>query len=232
LGYAPPDFDSFWELGSYEFPSSDEYLEPALLADFRADPAAHRLRTPSGKIELFSQRIAEYGYDDCPPHPTWLEPAEWLGGEKAARFPLHLLSNQPAGKLHSQLDPSPVSVQFKRNGREVLSLSPRDAAERAIEDGDIVRVYNDRGAFLASARVSGDLMNGVAQIPTGAWFDPEDPGANCSLEKHGNPNVVTLDKGTSRLGQGSVAQTVLIQVEKFAQPPRVTAFDLPLFSSE
>jgi biotin/methionine sulfoxide reductase len=232
LGYAPPDFDSFWEQGSYEFPSGEEYLEPVMMADFRADPAVHPLKTPSGKIELFSQRIAEYGYEDCPPHPTWLEPAEWLGGEKAAMFPLHLLSNQPAGKLHSQLDPSSVSVQFKRDGREVLNLSPRDAAERGIEEGDVVRAYNDRGAFLASARVSNDLMSGVAQIATGAWFDPEDPSADSSLEKHGNPNVVTLDKGTSRLGQGSVAQTVLVQVEKFSEPPRVTAFDLPAFASE
>jgi len=75
-------------------------------------------------------------------------------------------------------------------------------------------------------------MSGVAQIATGAWFDPEDPSADSSLEKHGNPNVVTLDKGTSRLGQGSVAQTVLVQVEKFSEPPRVTAFDLPAFASE
>lgn len=114
----------------------------------------------------------------------------------------------------------------------MLNLSPRDAAARGIEDGDVVRVYNDRGAFLASARVNGNLMNGVAQVPTGAWFDPEDPGAAASLEKHGNPNVVTLDKGTSRLGQGSIAQTVLVQVEKFSNPPRVTAFDLPRFSGE
>lgn len=232
LGYAPPDFDTFWEQGSYEFPSDGNSLEPVMLSEFRADPTAHPLKTPSGKIELFSQRIAEYDYEDCPPHPTWLEPAEWLGGAKAKEFPLHLLSHQPAGKLHSQLDPSEVSVQFKRDGRKVLNLSPRDAAVRSIGDGDSIKVYNDRGAFVASARVNDGLMNGVAQVPTGAWFDPEEPGAAASLEKHGNPNVVMLDKGTSRLGQGSVAQTVLMQVEEFANPPRVTAFDLPHFSGE
>ncbi|MEM5318587.1 molybdopterin-dependent oxidoreductase [Paraburkholderia sp. JHI869] len=232
LGYAPPDFDAFWAGGSYEFPTEEEYLEPVMFADFRNDPKAHPLKTPSGKIEIFSQRIADFSYDDCPPHPTWLEPAEWLGSEVAEKFPLHLLSNQPTGKLHSQLDPSQVSVQFKKNGREVISLSPQDAADRGIADDDVVRVFNDRGAFLASASLNDDLMKGVVQVPTGAWYDPENPGIEMSLEKHGNPNVVTLDKGTSRLGQGSVAQTVLVQVERFDNPPHVTAFDLPQFSAE
>lgn len=232
LGYEPPDFDTFWEKGSYEFPSDEEHLEPLMFADFRADPAANPLRTPSGKIEIFSKRIAEFDYEDCPPHPAWLEPAEWLGCAKAADYPLHLLSNQPAGKLHSQLDASSVSMAYKRDGREILDLSPQDAAERGIEDGDVVKVFNDRGAFLASARVNHGLMRGVAQVPTGAWYDPDDPTADAPLEKHGNPNVVTLDKGTSRLAQGSVAQTVIVQVEKCLNPPRVTAFDLPQFLDE
>ncbi|CAE6952059.1 Dimethyl sulfoxide/trimethylamine N-oxide reductase [Paraburkholderia nemoris] len=229
LGYEPPTFDSFWADGSFEFPSDEEKLESPMFAAFRGDPVAHPLKTPSGKIEIFSHRIAEFCYDDCPPHPAWLEPAEWLGGELAKKFPLHLLSNQPAGKLHSQLDAGPVSTQFKQGGREVLSLSERDAAARGISDGDVVKVFNDRGAFLASAKIKSELMEGVAQIATGAWFDPEDPAAESSLEKHGNPNVVTLDKGTSRLGQGSVAQTVLVQVEKSEEMPAVTAFDLPCF---
>jgi biotin/methionine sulfoxide reductase len=46
--------------------------------------------TPSGRIELYSERIARFGYDDCPPHPSWLEPAEWLGAASAANYPLHL----------------------------------------------------------------------------------------------------------------------------------------------
>ncbi|NIP72913.1 MAG: hypothetical protein GWO16_07715, partial [Gammaproteobacteria bacterium] len=49
------------------------------LGDFRADPAAHPLGTPSGRIEIFSETIAGFGYDDCPGHPAWMEPLEWLG---------------------------------------------------------------------------------------------------------------------------------------------------------
>src|SRR5262249_4088686 len=107
LGYALPRFDEFWQAGSYEFPA------PAVCESFpgafRPDPDANPLSTPPGKTEIFPETIAWFSYDDCPPHPSWLEPAEWLGGERAATFPLHLLSNQPSVRLHSQLDPSPMS---------------------------------------------------------------------------------------------------------------------------
>src|SRR5205085_2345518 len=87
-----PDFDGFWKEGFLELPRrAEEYV---MLSDFRADPDAHRLATPSGRIELYSERIAGFGYDDCPPHPTWLEPHEWLGAAGAGRS-LHLVSSQP-----------------------------------------------------------------------------------------------------------------------------------------
>ena len=66
-----------------------------LFTKFRAQPEAHPLPTPSGKIEIFSETVDSFEYDDCPGHPTWLEPVEWLGGKIAERFPLHMISNQP-----------------------------------------------------------------------------------------------------------------------------------------
>jgi biotin/methionine sulfoxide reductase len=66
------------------------------------------------------------------------------------------------------------------------------------------------------------------QLATGAWFDPLDPAVIGSLDKHGNPNVLTLDKGTSRLAQCSSAQTTLVEVERFTgQAPAITAFSPP-----
>jgi biotin/methionine sulfoxide reductase len=229
-GFAPPDFETFWETGHYEFP-----LEPdtqLLLGAFRADPVANALATPSGRIQIASAVVAGFGYDDCPGHATWLEPAEWLGSNLARTFPVHLLSNQPASRLHSQLDAGAVSRESKADGREPITLNARDAHQRGIAAGDAVRVYNARGAFIATAVLSPDLMPGVAQIATGAWYDPAQPGVPDSLEKHGNPNVVTLDKGTSRLAQGPVAQTVLVEVERCVDPPPVTAFDLPAFERD
>src|SRR5665213_1958357 len=90
---AMPDFDTFWASGYLEIPAAAE--EYVLLGDFRADPEKHRLRTPSGRIELYSEKIAGFGYDDCPPHATWIEPWEWLGGPDATAYPLHLISSQP-----------------------------------------------------------------------------------------------------------------------------------------
>ena len=107
-------------------------------------------------------------------------------------------------------------------------LHPDDARQRGIADGKVVRVFNDRGQVLAGAVVTDQMMRGVIQLATGAWYDPADPARSGSLEKHGNPNALTLDKGTSRLAQGPIAQTCLVEVEPWldALPP-VTAFEQP-----
>ncbi|MDP6787259.1 MAG: molybdopterin guanine dinucleotide-containing S/N-oxide reductase [Rhodospirillales bacterium] len=224
--FTMPDFDTFWDQGHVEVPEADE--DTVLFQNFRRDPEGHKLDTPSGRIEIYSERIAGFGYDDCPPHPTWLEPAEWLGSDKARRHPLHLISNQPKTRLHSQMDMGPVSRAAKINGREVLYIHPQDAAPRGIGAGDVVRVFNDRGACLAGAAVGAGIAPGVVRLPSGAWYDPEDPNRPGSLDKHGNPNVLTLDKGTSRLGQGPSAMTTLVEVEKWdGEAPPITAFTPP-----
>ncbi len=222
-----PEFDEFWVQGYYEIPPASRPLDQ--FADFRDDPLSNPLVTPSGRVEIFSETIAEFGYEDCPGHPTWLEPAEWLGSEKTQRYPLHLLTTQPSTPLHSQMEISPVSQQSKVAGREPVRINPDDAAQRGICNGDVVRVFNDRGALLAGAVLSDELRPGVIQISTGAWYDPLEPGVIGSVDKHGNPNVLTLDKGTSRLAQGPSAQTTLVEVEKYVgEPPPVTAFEPPL----
>ena len=100
-GVAIPDFDELRERNWVELPSGPEYADIPF-ADFRADPAFAPLGTPSGLIEIFSEEIAGFGYADCPGHPVWLPPEEWLGEVKAAA-PLHMVSPQPGDKLHSQL---------------------------------------------------------------------------------------------------------------------------------
>ena len=168
------------------------------------------------------------GYEDCPGHAVWREPREWLGNrDLAERFPLHLLSPQPADKLHSQLDHGSVSRAGKISGRAPLWINRADAAARGIGDGDVVLVSNDRGSCLAGAVLTDGLIEGVVQLPTGAWFDPSEAGP--SLEKHGNPNVLTPDRGTSRLAQSPTCNSTLVQVARFAgAAPPVTAFEPPV----
>jgi biotin/methionine sulfoxide reductase len=225
-GFELPDFDRFWEQGTLEVLQPDE--PTVMLRAFREDPAANPLSTPTGRIEIFSETIAGFGLDDCPGHPVWLEPYEWLGSPLAETYPLHLITNQPRTRLHSQLDSGQVSRSSKIQGREPLTMHPDDAAARGIRNGDVVRVYNDRGACLAGVIVSDAVRKGVAQLSTGAWYDPEEPGVPGSLCKHGNPNVLTRDKGTSKLGQGPSAHSLLVEIEKFeGTPPPVTAFVPP-----
>jgi len=101
-------------------------------------------------------------------------------------------------------------------------INPVDASDRGITDGSVVRLFNDRGQCLAGAVVSEDIRPGVVRLSTGAWYDPLTPGG---LDVHGNPNVLTADRGTSSLAQGSSAHTCLVQLEAWAGPaPDVIVF--------
>ncbi len=211
LGTDMPDFETFWEAGHVAIPAPETGVVP--FAAFARDPAAAPLNTPSGRIELFSATIDGFGYPDCPGHPVWFAPREYLGGALAAKYPLHLISSQPSTRLHSQLDQGRVSLASKIEGREPIVLHPDDAAARGLAAGDIVRVFNDRGACLAGVVLDGARLQGVATMSTGAWFDPLRPGEPGSLCVHGNVNVLTQDVGTSRLGQGPSAHSCLVEVE-------------------
>jgi biotin/methionine sulfoxide reductase len=227
-GVELPGYEEFWEAGRIELPTPERHRALDFAA-LRADPAGSPVPTPSGRIEIASATIAGFGYDDCPGHPAWLEPAEWLGCELANRFPLHLISNQPKTRLHSQYDNGGYSQDSKVHGREPIRLHPDDARARGIDEGDVVRVYNDRGSCLAGAVLDANLRRSVVQLSTGAWWDPVSPGDPDSLDRHGNPNVLTLDKGTSRLAQGPIAQTALVEIERFDGPlPAVEAFAPPV----
>ena len=221
-----PSYEKFRE--DKWFKISDPSEPTLMLKDFRENPIKNALTTPSGKIEIFSKTVAEFGYDDCPGHPVWIEPCEWLG-QKNKKFNIHLISNQPKNKLHSQMDHGNYSKSFKINDREPVEINPIDAEDRGLKNGDIVKLFNDRGACLAGIKIEEKVMQGVAQISTGAWYDPQNPLEYGSICKHGNPNILTRDKGTSKLGQGPIAHSCLIEMEKYNEkPPEVTAHKPPV----
>jgi biotin/methionine sulfoxide reductase len=140
-----------------------------------------------------------------------------------------MLSHQPKTRLHGQLDSAELSRSAKISGREPVHIHPDDAARRGIADGMVVRVFNDRGATLAGAVVTADVMPGVIRLATGAWYDPADPATPGSLDKHGNPNVLTADRPTSAVSQAPTAHSTLVDVEPYRGAlPEVTAFDPPV----
>ena len=226
-GVTLPTFETFW--GGEQFCFADQIEDQRFALEvFRADPDANPLGTPSGRIELFSETIAGFGYGDCPGYPVWGEKREWLGGERAGSFPLHLISNQPKTRLHSQLDHAQTSRDAKQKGREVVRINPVDAAKRGIANGDIVRLFNERGACLAAASLYEGIRAGVVELPTGAWYDPQDPTRKDTLEVHGNPNVLTRDVGTSKIAQGPTAHSCLVEIERFSGAlPAVKVFHQP-----
>ncbi len=89
------------------------------------------------------------------------------------------------------------------------------ADARGLSDGDTARLFDDRVACLVGVAIDNRVMAGVVAMPTGAWFDPLEPGVADSLELAGNPNVLTRDIGTSSLAQGPSAHTCLVEVERY-----------------
>ena len=120
-----------------------------------------------------------------------------------------------------------ISAQeAKHRGREVARMHPTDAGVRGIADGDIIRLFNERGACLAGVRLTDGIRPGVVQLPTGAWYDPVDAAEDTPLCVHGNPNVLTRDEGTSNLAQGCTGQLTTVEVERFdGDLPPISAFD-------
>ncbi len=221
-GLPAPSFEEFWQRGSLTVPQHAD--DGGQLRRYHQDPQANPLPTPSGRIEVHSAKIAAHGDADCPGHPVWLAKTD----VPTAAAPLFLVANQPATRLHSQLDFGGHSQEAKHRGREVARMNPRDAASRDIIDGDVIRLFNARGACLAGVRVTDAIAPGIVNLPTGAWYDPVDPTEDMPLCVHGNPNVLTRDLGTSSLAQGCTGQLTTVEVEKFtANLPPIRAFDPP-----
>ncbi|WP_417522605.1 molybdopterin-dependent oxidoreductase [Marinovum sp.] len=224
-----PDWDTFLAGDVIFLP--DPSPEQVFLAEYRADPEANRLPTPSGRIELFSEVIAGFDLPDCKGHATWFPPRDQAAG-RAGTYPLALLSGQPKTRLHSQLDNGAFSLSHKVAGREPVLIHPEDARARGIEEGTVVELFNDRGRCLAGARITDEVQRGCVFLWTGAWWDP-DFAAPQARDRHGNPNALTHDQRTSSLTQSPAAHSALVEVQRFeaTPPPPVEAHDPPAFEA-
>ena len=198
---------------------------PPGLRVFHDDPDNNRLLTPSGKIEFFSQNLAKYFPDDeeRPPVPHWIESGvshdERISSVRAEKYPLLVVSNHPHWRVHANCD----DITWCREAKtakvrgfdgyqyEPLWLNPADAAARGIKDGDIVRIYNERGAVLAGAYVVERVMEGSISMDHGARYDPIVPG---EFDRGGAINTITPHNKTSKNATGMVCSSFLVEVEK------------------
>lgn len=226
IGFDAPDFDEFWRRGWLNLPCKDD--TGGFLEAFRDNPDINPLGTPSGRIEIFSQEIANYGYDDAPGMPAWRPHRR----APDAQYPYFLVANAPSTRLHSQLDFGVTSLASKVAGREKLRLNPVDAAALGLVDGDVARLENDCGACLTGVEITQNVRIGVVHLQTGAWFDPQpDPEGTAKVFcAHGTANVLTHDKGTSQLTRGCSGQIGRVAVRKWTGfAPPIKAFDPPPF---
>jgi len=183
------------------------------------------LKTPSGKLEFYSQNLAKHFPDDDerPPVPHWIEKGEShderITSERAKKYPLLMMSNHGRWRVHAQCDDIPWTREAptcKVKGPdgynyEPLWMNPADAFARGIENGDVIKVYNERGAVMGGAYVTERLMPGVAYMDHGARYDPIVPG---ELDRGGAINTITPHNKTSRNATGMVVSSFLVEVEK------------------
>lgn len=140
---------------------------------------AEGLDTPSGKIEFVSSRIAELDPDnkERPPLAKWVEHPELIGSAKSKDYPLIVMSNHSKFRFHVQGDDvdwiKEISKVRGPDGYlyEACWINPADAAARGISDGDVVKVYNERGAVLTGAYVTERIIAGAVSIDHGAKMD-------------------------------------------------------------
>jgi len=198
----PVEYESFKKKGIFKVVLPQPYVA---FREQIENPADNPFRTPSGRIEIYSERLAELNDPKLPPIPKYIETWESRSDPLTQLYPLQLITNHSRRRAHSQNETLPWLRELVKQD---LEISIVDAEDRGIKTGDLVRAFNERGQVIMPARVSKRIMSGVVSIPQGAWYNPDNRG----VDRGGNPNVLAKDK-TSPCG-AFVSNTALIQVEK------------------
>ena len=186
----------------------------------------HLLATYSGKIEFCSQSLMAHEPDDeeRPPVPHYIPSWEGHTSELAKKYPLQLITPHPRYAYHTQYDthtPWIMDVPGNRILKDgyywhTTRISPVDAEARGIKNGDIVKLYNDRGAVLGIAQVTERMMPGVIHSYYGSSkYDPLEIGKPGSIDKGGCVNLLTSSRPMSKNAPGAAWNSCLIEVEKW-----------------
>ena len=213
--YDVPTFEQIDEAGLWRTPYRGETVA---YRAFREDPLANPLPTPSGKVEIYSQRLAElaevYEYADdqiIHPLPIYAPEAEGYGSPAMRDFPFQLVGYHARQRTHSSFG----------NVEEIESVSPHemlvnpiDAHALDLHARERVVVENDRGAIVVRVRITPRVMPGVLALPQGAWHKADMYGDK--LDWGGCINTLTSDRPTA-LARGNAQHTILVRVRKLEE---------------
>ncbi len=170
-----------------------------------SDPVNNPFPTPSGRIEIYSKTLADANNPMLPPIPKYIETWESQNDLLAKKYPLQLVTTHTGRRAHTQFENIPWLRELYPQS---ISIHSVDAELRGIKDGDMVRVFNDRGEMIIPARVTERIVPGAVDIPQGAWFDPDDKG----VDRGGCTNILSRDVISP--GGAFPSNTALVQVEK------------------
>jgi len=200
-----PDYDEFKRQGIHKV-----QLDEPLVA-FKAqieDPTNNPFPTPSGKIEIYCQRLADLNDPGIPPVPKYIETWESASDPLTEKYPLQLISAHSRRRANSCFDHVPW---LRETEPQSVMINTADAQARGIINGEPVRVFNDRGEIIVPARLTGRIIPGAVEVNQGAWFAPDERG----IDRGGCPNTLTRDEYSP--GGAFPSNTCLVQVEKVSK---------------
>jgi anaerobic dimethyl sulfoxide reductase subunit A len=169
------------------------------------NPQNNPFHTPSGKIEIYSQQVADMDDPLIPPIPKYIETWENLNDPLTEKYPLQLITTHPKLRVHSQFYNVPWLTELES---QAVIINASDAQVRGIKDGAHVRVFNDRGEMIIRASVTQRIMPGVVDIPEGGWYTPDEQG----IDWGGCPNVLNRDEASP--AGAFTSNTCLVQIQK------------------
>jgi anaerobic dimethyl sulfoxide reductase subunit A len=201
----PDDYEAYRKRGKYVLPHSEPYISFKKEIE---DPDNNPFPTPSGKIEIYSQKWAERNDPEIPVVPKYLETWESRNDPLAEKYPLQLITTHFKRRTHGQYETIPWLRELEE---QAMLINTADAEARGIINGEKVRVFNDRGEIVIKANVTERIIPGVVDVPQGAWFNPGEQ--EMDRKTTGNPNFLTKNQ-PSPMGAFTF-NTSLVEVEKF-----------------